>query len=197
MNEMGSINPKEAKRDLIMEAAVGEFSKKGYYYTKMEEIAAAAGIGKGTIYEYFDSKLQLLQEIMERSFRIYDQSMVSGGNDQSIDARIYRLVQGHFKFCQENRSLPKILFGDTGVMDPELREWIWERRKHKEKHFQSILEESIATGEIREFDARLLTVMISSIFSGIWVPLINEGWSIDADTAAEQLTDMIMNGIRR
>jgi len=194
---MSSINPKEAKRDLIIGAAVGVFSQKGYYYTKMEEIAAAAGIGKGTIYEYFESKLQLLQEIMERSFRLYEQSMKVDANEQSIDVMIYRLVEGHFKFCQENRSLPRILFGDTGVMDSEVHEWLWQKRKQKEIYLQSIIEASIVGGEIRPLDAHLLTIMVSGILSNIWVPVLADGWDIDAGVAAGQLTDIIMNGIRK
>ena len=40
---------KGLKRDAIIDAAVQVFSSKGYHNTRMEEIAIAAGIGKGTI----------------------------------------------------------------------------------------------------------------------------------------------------
>ena len=39
------------------------FAQKGFHRSKMEEVAVAAGIGKGTIYEYFESKHQLLQAL--------------------------------------------------------------------------------------------------------------------------------------
>lgn len=54
---MGSGNAKLSKRDMILAAAIRVFSQKGYHHTRMEEIAIEAGIGKGTIYEYFSSKL--------------------------------------------------------------------------------------------------------------------------------------------
>ena len=44
---------KKGKRELILEAAINVFSTKGYHNTRMEEIASQAGVGKGTIYEYF------------------------------------------------------------------------------------------------------------------------------------------------
>jgi len=47
---------KEAKKMEILQAAIQVFSQKGVANTKMIDIATAASIGKGTIYEYFPSK---------------------------------------------------------------------------------------------------------------------------------------------
>lgn len=54
---------KERKREEILEAAMTVFARKGFHRSRMEEVAVEAGIGKGTIYEYFDSKHQLLQAL--------------------------------------------------------------------------------------------------------------------------------------
>ena len=54
---------KERKRAEILEAAMTVFAQKGFHRSRMEEVAVAAGIGKGTIYEYFESKHQLLQAL--------------------------------------------------------------------------------------------------------------------------------------
>ena len=53
---------KEAKKRQILEAAIAVFARKGVGNTRIAEIAAEAGTGKGTIYEYFRSKEQLFQE---------------------------------------------------------------------------------------------------------------------------------------
>ena len=50
---------KEEKRNKILESAIRVFAKFGLPNTKMVQIAEAAGIGKGTIYEYFKSKEEL------------------------------------------------------------------------------------------------------------------------------------------
>jgi len=195
---MNLINPKENKKDLIVEAAVRVFSQKGYHNTKMEEIAIAAGIGKGTIYEYFASKLQLLQEILERSFNLYDQTMASDiKNMMFIEEKIKLLVEAHFKFCQENKELTRILFWDTDIMDEELRNWGCQKRVDKEKRLQEFIQAGIDREEIRAIDAKLLTVIIGGVLSSIWIPVVIGGWDIDAITAAEQVTDIIMNGIKK
>lgn len=52
--------PTEQRRAEILEAALGLFSSKGFHETTMEEVAQAAGVAKGTIYLYFQSKEHLL-----------------------------------------------------------------------------------------------------------------------------------------
>lgn len=47
---------KEAKRKYIFDVALELFNEKGFDHTTMDDIAALAGIGKGTIYEYYKSK---------------------------------------------------------------------------------------------------------------------------------------------
>lgn len=52
--------PTEQRRAEILEAALGLFGSKGFNETTMEEVANAAGVAKGTIYLYFESKEHLL-----------------------------------------------------------------------------------------------------------------------------------------
>jgi AcrR family transcriptional regulator len=195
---MNSSGVKTSKRELIIAAAIQVFSQKGYHYTKMEEIALAAGIGKGTIYEYFTSKLQLVQEVMERTFRCYDHNLETDANKSlTFPARIKILLEGHFRFCQENQELTRFLFWDTEVIDEELRTWALRKRSLKEQHMQEFIQVAIEKGEIRAIDSKLLTVLISGIFSAIWMPVVLEGWAIDAAAAANEVTDILMNGIGR
>lgn len=50
------------KRKDILLVARALFKKKGFHNTKMEEIALNAGVGKGTLYEYFTSKQEIFDE---------------------------------------------------------------------------------------------------------------------------------------
>jgi len=58
---------KDEKKDHILKAAIGEFAKKGFAKTTISNIAQAAGIGKGTVYEYFKNK----EEIINYSFNYF------------------------------------------------------------------------------------------------------------------------------
>ncbi|MDD4775263.1 MAG: TetR/AcrR family transcriptional regulator [Syntrophomonas sp.] len=193
---MATGNMRESKRELIMAAAIQVFSHKGYHQSKMEEIAVEAGIGKGTIYEYFPSKLQLLQEIMEQSFHLYDHCFGMGISPAfSLEERIKVLVQGHLQFCQDNKDLTRIIFLDTDVIDEELRKWAWQKRVEKEQRLQQFFETAIKRGEMKPVDTRLLTVMVGGILMSFWAPIVVGNWQIQAESAAQQITDILMRGI--
>jgi TetR/AcrR family fatty acid metabolism transcriptional regulator len=53
------------KRDRILDAAVRVFARKGFYATRVSEVARAAGVADGTIYLYFKSKDALLVSLFE------------------------------------------------------------------------------------------------------------------------------------
>lgn len=57
------------RRQAILEAAVDEFCQNGFERARMDAIASRAGIGKSTIYEYFPSKLSLLEAVAEAVFQ--------------------------------------------------------------------------------------------------------------------------------
>ena len=50
----------KTKDILILEAAINQFKTKGFAAVRIADIAKEAGIGKGTVYEYFSSKEELL-----------------------------------------------------------------------------------------------------------------------------------------
>ncbi|NLJ44182.1 MAG: TetR/AcrR family transcriptional regulator [Bacteroidales bacterium] len=58
---------REEKMTLIMDVALEHFAKEGYFSTTINHIARHAGISKGLMYNYFDSKEALLKAIIHRS----------------------------------------------------------------------------------------------------------------------------------
>lgn len=58
----------DLSRSRILEAAVAEFSKKGFAGARVDEIAAQAQIGKRMLYEYFGNKEQLFQAVIEKVY---------------------------------------------------------------------------------------------------------------------------------
>jgi AcrR family transcriptional regulator len=58
---------RQEKRTLIMDVALEHFANEGFNNTTINHIAKHAGISKGLMYNYFESKEKLLSEILERS----------------------------------------------------------------------------------------------------------------------------------
>ena len=74
---------KEKRKEQIVRAALSIFAYNGFRETKMAEIAEKAGIGKGTIYEYFKSK----EEIFHEAFNLFQQEI-----DSEVSKRLFGLV---------------------------------------------------------------------------------------------------------
>src|SRR3546814_18129915 len=76
-----------SKRDLIAESAFTLFSEHGYAEVRMDQVAARAGVAKGTVYLYFDSKealfraaiAQKLAPVTETLGRLAADGMPAGG----------------------------------------------------------------------------------------------------------------------
>jgi AcrR family transcriptional regulator len=70
---------KDQKRRDIARAAMGVFSERGFDATSMNLVAGAAGVGKGTIYEYFDSK----DEMISAAILIWIEDIIEGARSLS------------------------------------------------------------------------------------------------------------------
>jgi TetR/AcrR family transcriptional regulator, fatty acid metabolism regulator protein len=55
------------KREAILRAAIKVFAQKGYFSSKVADIAGEAGIADGTVYLYFKSKDEILHSIFDRA----------------------------------------------------------------------------------------------------------------------------------
>src|SRR5881394_167400 len=55
------------KREAILRSAIKVFANKGYFNSKVADIAADAGIADGTVYLYFKSKDEILHSIFDRA----------------------------------------------------------------------------------------------------------------------------------
>src|SRR5262245_10903240 len=55
----------EARPQEILEAALAVFAERGFAAARMETIAARAGVSKGTLYLYFDSKEEIFKALLQ------------------------------------------------------------------------------------------------------------------------------------
>lgn len=147
---------KEARAPEILEAALACFAQKGFAGTRMDDIAARAGITKGTIYLYFDSKEAVFkalarQSIGERMTDILAQVHASDGKAADL-LRMVIGAMGHFARTSDRIVLPRVLLAEAGNF-PELAEF-WRREiiDRGLAMFEIIIRRGIAQGEFRTVD---------------------------------------------
>ena len=100
----------QERRDIILNAALRVFGRNNFSEAKMEQIAAAAGLSKGTLYLYFPTKEALLQSLMER-FSLLPElpEWVAAMGDISPLLGIPTLVAEMWQRLRERAELAKIV----------------------------------------------------------------------------------------
>ncbi len=98
------------KKDLIREAAVKVISREGFYNTKTSKIAEEAGVAVGTIYNYFNSKNEILEYIFKVEFEKRINYLKKMENkDYDVYKKLSLFVEDHFKEVKENLDTAQIL----------------------------------------------------------------------------------------
>ena len=85
----------EDKRRRILSAALDCFEERGFAATRMEDIARSAGVAKGTIYNYFKGKEELLHALAEGIAGVMHRNLenvTSSENEGLRNLRVFRLV---------------------------------------------------------------------------------------------------------
>nr|WP_321357379.1 TetR/AcrR family transcriptional regulator [uncultured Draconibacterium sp.] len=101
---------RKQKKHLIMETALGLFAENGYHATSISQIAAKAKISKGLTYNYFKSKKEILDELMEHGFNeIYDNLDINHDGILTQEEFIY-FIRQNFKLLRENIQHWKLFF---------------------------------------------------------------------------------------
>ena len=93
---------KRKKAEAIGRAALRTFRELGYHRARMADIAQAAGIGKGTLYEYFNDKADVLRFVFDDFFRAFREGAIRAMQGAaSPGARLLALVDFAFEHVSE------------------------------------------------------------------------------------------------
>jgi len=145
---------KHARIPEILDAALACFAEKGFAGTRMDDIAARAGISKGTIYLYFDSKDAVFKALARQSIGAQLENVmahVKAAQGSSVELlRFVIATLGGFASTSDRVVLAKVLLAEAGNF-PELAEF-W-RREIVDRGvtlFETIIRRGIARGEFRD-----------------------------------------------
>ncbi len=111
---------RKQKKELIMGVALELFAKNGYHATSISQITQKAKISKGLIYNYFESKKEILDELIAHGFdEIYDNFDLNKDGTLTEDEFVYFIKQS-FKLVHENSQHWKLFF--SLLLQPSITE---------------------------------------------------------------------------
>jgi AcrR family transcriptional regulator len=165
---------KEARPSEIQAAAMELFVEHGYAATKLEDVAKRAGVTKGTLYIYFESKEALFKAVVRESIVPILATAEQLAQDASADPRelLGQLVNHWWEAMGPSAlgGLPKLVMSEATNF-PELAQfWYDEVVRRGRQVFARVLRRGIETGRFRNVDVDLAVRMILApvLMASIW-----------------------------
>jgi AcrR family transcriptional regulator len=195
---------REEKRDQIIRAAAKVFGSKGYARTLIAEVAAEAGVGKGTVYEYFDSKTALFLAVFDwLNRRVNEAAQVaaegSGGSAaERMRARVEAVIQGALEIWDFYGLFMEFWAASA---DEQFRPWLenWFKKSYAEyrRTVEELIREGMERGEFRaDADPESLAVLAVGTLEGIFL----QAWfddGLDLVDLARRYVDFFIDGLSR
>jgi len=185
------------KRQQILTAAFHVFAEKGYHNAKIEEIAQVAQVGKGTVYEYFQSKNQLFQEMLKAEMTAFEHTLTEKlESEESTRGKLVILIEKNIELGNDYRPLAKIAFMETNILEGTFRDWMINLYKVRVKIIEGIIQKGINNGEIRPINPRLFTSLFYSALGALHSPFTQDDLALAAPKSyAEEIIDYFYHGI--
>ncbi|WP_258869238.1 TetR/AcrR family transcriptional regulator [Aquitalea aquatica] len=199
---------KEARPTEILDAALGLFVEKGYRATKMEDIARAAGVTKGTPYLYFQNKEEIFKAIARGTIvaNLQQLDQIARDFDGSASVLLHRMVEQWWQQVGSAQSagLCKLMIAEAANF-PELAQFYFDEVIAPSNQMLSmVLQRGIDSGEFRAVplvhtvDALLAPLLTTMIFSHSFgqLPGCCIGSTKDPLGFLKDALDLVLHGLK-
>ncbi|RMG61387.1 MAG: TetR/AcrR family transcriptional regulator [Deltaproteobacteria bacterium] len=184
---------KRSRKDDIIRAAAKLFSRKGYERTSVRDIAREVGMRSGSIFYHFDSKEEILVEVMAFGIgKFFEAAEEALSHAKSPVEKLTYLFRAHLEalLVDEHRDSMNVLLYEWRSLSDEGREEIVKLRDRYEEIWQEVLDEAKEAGLI-EGDTKVLRLMILGSLN--WsVQWFSPKGPLSADELAEAFVGFIM-----
>ncbi|HET7578777.1 MAG TPA: TetR/AcrR family transcriptional regulator [Bacillales bacterium] len=176
----------------IIEASIKLFAKKGYHATSMQEIADESGVSKGSVYNHFDSKENLLLSIFQYYYELLIEKISRVSEDDSLSPR-ERLVQQVYlqfrEFLQHRDFIEMQMREQAMQVNDEVTAFLFQIRAETLEWYKNVVAEVYGSETERySYDlAAILHAMISEYFGY----LILDKMELDCENLSHFIVDRL------
>ncbi len=192
------VNNKNNKRDRILKAAVQIFARKGFYNSKVAEVARQAGVADGTIYLYFKNKDEILISIFEEEMGNFIAGIKSEvfAEEGSV-SRLKKFIHTHLQFVRKNPNLAQVFQVELRQSNRFIKEYTGSKLKEYLDVIGTLIIQGQEEGSIRQdihpgLVKRALFGALDEIATE-WV--LSRGGNHDLDESAEQVARIFIDGV--
>jgi AcrR family transcriptional regulator len=186
------------RRNQILDAAARLFAERGFHRATTRDIAEAADVSEGTLYNYFESKDAFLLAILARLSEVqHMQSRLAQGLPQDARGFLTAVMRNRKSFVQQNNAMLQSVLSEI-LVDPELRQrYYHELLLPGMQRIENHIRRRIEFGQIKELDSESMTHILTGLMLGLYVlqvlgdPLVTEEW----ERLSECFTSALFDGV--
>jgi AcrR family transcriptional regulator len=189
-----------ARRNDILAAARKIFAAKGYDRATLDEIAREAEFAKGTLYGYFDNKLDLFISLIKEEFdeatkRLMEVIKASSGFDNGLKA----VIAEELEYLKEKEEFFSSMVAYRSA-DPdqsrEIHAAIINQMKGMIMEVAALFQDGVDQGAIKPIAPGLLSMFLISRVHDFYIVAKQEDNPLQVEDGVELLYDITMNGIK-
>lgn len=180
--QLKSKERKDAKRELIIKAAIYIFGQKGFHSAKIQDITDFASVGKGTVYEYFSTKDELFLAVYDKWMDEFEARMTASADEHTnpvskADALIDTAIDFYETHAQYAAILLEFWAHALRSEDPHFLERIRQMKQTLADLGAEVTRQLIAVKAFTDVDAVSFSRLELGISDGIFLQWILDGKS--------------------
>ena len=184
----------DTKRDAVVRAAAQAFNARGYHNTSLDDIAAALGVTKPTIYYYVSNKEQLLFECFRAGLqRIRNAFREAQQSDRPARERLNAVVRGYAEAIASEYGWCMVRAHEHDL-GPEFGRQINALKSEIDQGIRRLLREGVEDGSIGPCDPKMTAFALAGALNGIahWY---RENQPMSAAQVADAFATFFENGL--
>jgi AcrR family transcriptional regulator len=196
---------KEARPGEILDAALDLFVERGFAAARLDDVAQRAGVSKGTVYLYFDSKEELFKAVIRSGIvrAIEEAEQLVERYEGSSPDLLRALVAGWWNSIGSTRlsGIPKLMISEAQNFPELARFYYAEVIQRGSRLFARAVQRGIERGEFRPVDvdhtvrAVMAPLIMRSILQHSFLPCAGPE-DFDVPAYFEHTLDLFVNGMR-
>ncbi len=163
---------KQATRKRLLEAGASEFAKHGLEGANVNEISLAAGLAKGTIYNYFPSKEAVFLAVVAEACRLAEQG-AEPMPGASTSTRLENVLAADVEWARRHEPFARVLVAEALNPDPDLHPRVIAAAAPFIDRVTAILRDGVERGEVRD---DVPTEQLALVFVGLGDLALVQHW---------------------
>ncbi|WP_027965242.1 TetR/AcrR family transcriptional regulator [Halalkalibacillus halophilus] len=131
----------QEKKKLIIQASIELFAERGFHVTSVQQIVDRSNVAKGSFYNYFSSKDELIRSIYDYYYAEIESKMLeAAGKSDSAHDSLEKQLDVFLKFILENKPLIKMLMNEQVPLSKDMESFLVEMKQQNYEWVRSNLQ---------------------------------------------------------